>query len=79
MDEHGGELVHAGAVIADRSVDLDGDRRIEPGGDGVTAGRAVDDPVPLIGIGPQPMQRRVERAQRRGAEIDFRHDQRSQK
>jgi hypothetical protein len=35
--------------------------------------------VPLIGIGPEPMQRRVERAKRCGAEIDFGHDQRSQK
>ena len=29
MDQHGGELVHAGAVIADRPVDLDGDRGVE--------------------------------------------------
>ena len=39
----------------------------------------IDEPVPLVGVGLQPVQRRVELAQRRGAEIDFRHDQRSQK
>ena len=79
VDQHGGELVHAGAVIADRPVDLDGDRRVEPGGNGMAPRRMVDDPVPLIGVGAEAVQRRVQLAERRGAEIDVRHDQRSQK
>jgi hypothetical protein len=39
----------------------------------------VDDPVPLIGVGAQPVKGRIQFPERRGAEIDFRHDQRSQK
>ncbi len=65
MDEHGSELVHAGAVIADRSVDLDGDRSVQAGGNGVPAGRSVDDPVPLVGIGMEAVERRVQLSERR--------------
>ena len=41
--------------------------------------RIVDDPVRLVGVGAQPVQGRVQFRERRGAEIDGRHDQRSQK
>ena len=62
VDEHGGVLVHAGAVIADRPVDLDGDRRVDADGDGVVARGIVDDPVPLVGVGAEAMQRSVQLA-----------------
>ena len=79
MDQHGGELVHAGAVIADVAVDLDGDRRVQPGGDGVpSAGWSTIQCRSLVS-GLQAVKRRVQLAERRRAEIDVRHDQRSQK
>ena len=51
VDDDGRLLVHAGAVVADVAVDLDGDRRVEAGGDGVLAARVVDAPVALVGVG----------------------------
>ena len=60
VDEDGRELVHAGAIIADLAVDLDGDRRVDAGGDGVTPGGVVDDPVALVGVGAQAVQRGVQ-------------------
>src|SRR6188472_682448 len=73
VDQYGGELVHAGAVIANRAIDLDHNWRIEPRGDGVTTSWVIDDPVPLISVRPEIMQRGVERAERRGAEIELGH------
>src|SRR5262249_41253028 len=48
-DQYGGELIHAGAVIADRPVDLDRDGDIETGGNCVPPCGMADDPMPLIG------------------------------
>src|SRR5262249_58155047 len=72
-DQYGGELIHAGAVIADRPIDLDSDGDIETGGNCVSPCGMADDPMPLIGIGPELVQRLVEGAERRRAEIDLGH------
>ena len=72
-------LVHAGAVIADMSLDLDRDRRVDADGDRVLPARIEDAPVRFVGVGLEAMQRRVELAQRGLREIDSSHQCRSQK
>ena len=60
-------LVHAGAVIADMAVDLDGDRRVEARGDGVAPARVEHAPVAARWCpGRRRVQRLVELAQRGG-------------
>ena len=66
MDDDGRLLVHAGAVVADRAVDLDGDRRVEAGGDGMTCRRDCrTTPVALVGVGPELVEGCVQFAERR--------------
>ena len=45
----------------------------------LTAGGMIDDPVPLVGVGAEAMERRIQLSERRRSEIDVGHDQRSQK
>src|SRR4029453_2680464 len=73
MNQYGRKLVHASAVIADRPVDLDRDWYIETGGNPVPAGGMINDPMPLIGIRPELMQRRVECAERGAARTALGH------
>ena len=53
VDDDGGALVHAGAVIADMAVDLDGDRRVDAGGDGMLPARIEHAPMRLVGVEPR--------------------------
>ena len=60
IDHDGGELVHAGAVIADVTFDLDRDRGGQTAGNGVRALGLENLPVPRRGIRVQLVQRLVE-------------------
>ncbi len=78
VDDDRRRLVHAGAVIADASLDLDADRRVDADRDGVPALRVEDEPVALVGPFASGMQSLVEVAKRGLGKIDRGH-QRSQK
>ena len=54
VDDDGRLLVHAGAVIADIAVDLDGRGRIDTNGDGVAATRIEDPELRLVAPGSRP-------------------------
>jgi hypothetical protein len=67
----GGLLVHAGAVVADMSGDVDLQRRVEAHGDGVAAAGVVDAPAPRRGrLVRRRVKPGVEVAQRRLGQVD---------
>jgi hypothetical protein len=47
----GAAVVHAGTVIADRTLDIDGDRRVDADRDGMTAARIDDFEFHVVGTG----------------------------
>src|SRR4051812_39088673 len=65
-------LVHAGAVVADVPVDLDGDRRVEPDRQRVRAARVDDAPMGRLRVGAsgERVQPGVELAARSGGEVE---------
>ena len=73
VDDDGRLLVHAGAVIADVAIDLDGRGRIDTDGDGVTATRIEDPELRLGSAGVETVQHLVELTQARDLQIDRLH------
>ena len=67
---HGGVLVHAGAVVAGVALDLDLDRRVDPGRERVRPARVGDPPArrPVV---RDRVQRRVQLAQRSDRQVDL--------
>jgi uncharacterized protein YqfA (UPF0365 family) len=73
FDDDGRLFVHAGAVVADVTVDLDKERAVEAGGDRMLPARIEHPPMRLVGVGRQSMQSRVELAHRAPGEVDIWH------
>ena len=78
MHYDGCALVHPGTVISGVAFDLDRDRGIDPGGNGMRAFGIGNGPVGLIGIGRQRMQRRIKVALGHDGKVDSGHQWRSQ-
>ena len=62
VDDDIGALVHAGAVIADIAVDLDGDGCIDAGGDGMAAARIEHAEIGVVGPLREIVQHLIELA-----------------
>ncbi len=78
LDHHRGLLVHAGAVVAHVSLDLDGDRGVQPDRQGVPAAWIEHSPVGLVGLLGEGVQGGVEFADGGVRQVDHRHQARSQ-
>jgi len=79
LHDDGRRLVHAGAVVPDMPLDLDGHGHLETNGDGMLSARIEHRPGGLVGVGGKIMQRLVQVPDARLGEIDNGHQRRSQK